>query len=500
MIKLTLLSSGFAINEVTASDAVAVTQYGARYRDANQQFNFANNAIAFMTEEVKLTIDKFDGSDWNYYKHQVEVVMKKMKIFKYLEVDEETLKIEMGSNWSEDDGQKAFATIFMSLTKAVQPKVWGIEKPYEMWKILKGRYEVQSVSNKMSLTRELLAVKQEEGQSIDDLFNVLTDKWNSLKSAGKEVTEEDKICKLLESLNGNFTHKVSVIEATMKADEKVEDVLNKLLGEEKRQVEAGVIQSHSMALNAFGKDKKTELTQSTNKNKGKRDFKCHNCGKLGHFAKECRSKKRQNHQGHAGVAFAVNPNSIGNAVTWLLDSGATFHMTMIESILTNLSPDSTTVTCAGGQILTAKSKGTVQGTINGQPVTIEEVYYFPEITANLLSVTRMSMKNVSIIFEKGNCEAKFNGKSLFKAQRSGNMFTVKLKPNQERQANSITPETLQQWHEKLGHRDIKIVKKCCKKTKLILLILNLNVNRALKGSKLKCLFQKHLKDERHLLN
>ena len=486
--QLVLLNSGFAVvNDSTLDDPNGSIYYGARYRDGpvNQTtlLDFTENSFALMASEVKLTIDKFDGTDWNYFKHQVEVVMKKMKIWNYLITEETQLKEELGiEKWSEDDSQKAYATVFMSLTKAVQPKVWGVNKPHEMWKILKDRYEIQSVSNKMSLTRELIAIKQEDGQSIDDLFNVLNDKWNSLKSAGKEVSEEDKICKLLEAVNDNFTPRVYVIEATMNAEEKIQDVLNKLLAEEKRLLEAGTIKSKSMALNTQGKNHEKSEGYKT---KGK-SFKCHNCGKLGHFARDCRSKKRSQNQGSASVAFMVNKPSDTDSMMWLLDSGATFHMTREFTSLTDPVPDSTTVTCAGGQILTASAKGTVNGTINGMEVKINDVYYFPEIKANLLSVNKMSKSRININFGNGKCEARLNnGKVLFRAQRSGNMFTIRLDQHNKGMANAATVESLQQWHEKLGHRDINVVKKMLKEMNIKYVDTDMTCESCIKGKQTK---------------
>lgn len=77
--------------------------------------------------------------------------------------------------------------------------------------------------------------------------------------------------------------------------------------------------------------------------------KCYNCGKRGHFKSEFRSKKRfgkafggaESSRGSAGGAesgFVINV-SISEPVgaEWIIDSGASSHMTGTRGLLLNLS-------------------------------------------------------------------------------------------------------------------------------------------------------------------
>ena len=474
MFKLTLLTSGFAITTVSV-DAAEVTQHGARYREDPEPIlmttvlvensgSIENQAYALMANEgLKYSIDKFDGTDWIIYKHQVEAVLKKSKCYPYLMTEHSVLKNQSGFTFDEDLAVQAYTDVYMSLSKNVQPIFWNAVDVFELWEKLKERYETQSVASKMQLTRELMNIKQEEGQTIESLFNQLTIKWDSLQSAGKLTTEDDKICKLLGSLNDNYSQIVSVIENTMTDDSKTtaHSIFIKLLGEEQRFIQQGKIKAHNAALNVKSVKKGPKHHQKTGK-KSKDHITCYNCDKKGHYASDCRSKKKESSENDnqiAGVAFMAN-NKLDETSSWILDSGASHHMVTTD-ILENKVESATSVVCANGKTLHSKYKGTVNAYLNGTKVKINEVLYFPDLSYNLLSISNLSKAGIAVSFKEGECIGELLGKQLFKAEKSGNLFSLNLS-RQPTETNALVThkcETLMDWHKRYGHRDVRTVKK-----------------------------------------
>ena len=159
MLKLTLSSSGFSISSMS-NDVTIVSQHGARYRDDPVTLSIAmdlgkvngsieTQAYALMAGgTVKYTIDKFDGTDWNFLKHQVEAVMKKTKCYVYLTTEHTKLKEQSEFIFDEDLATQAYTDVFMSLTKNVQPQFWDSGNAFNLWEKLKKRYETQSIASK----------------------------------------------------------------------------------------------------------------------------------------------------------------------------------------------------------------------------------------------------------------------------------------------------------------------------------------------------------------
>ena len=73
-----------------------------------------------------------------------------------------------------------------------------------------------------------------------------------------------------------------------------------------------------------------KVNDNNNNNGNGHKFKCYNCGKRGHFAKNCKSatkneeEKKEQHRSFAMLA-ACNGNSFDRN-SWCVDSGATAHM------------------------------------------------------------------------------------------------------------------------------------------------------------------------------
>jgi hypothetical protein len=89
--------------------------------------------------------------------------------------------------------------------------------------------------------------------------------------------------------------------------------------------------------------------------------KCFYCGKPGHFEKQCRKKKSDEagsasnggqHKQFGATALTANTmacNSDGQAMRWVLDTGASRHMTSNKHALFNVRPLEESITITFGQ-------------------------------------------------------------------------------------------------------------------------------------------------------
>ena len=152
------------------------------------------------------------------------------------------------------------------------------------------------------------------------------------------------------------------------------------------------------------------LVAGNNPTLRKKAFPCHYCGKLGHYKRDCRkwAQARAGGKDKKGGAKQQpgkrDPNQdamlIGQALTaksgkkWLVDSGATSHMSNCKRLFTqvrDLEP-ADTVTLGDGRDLEVKSVGTVELDMllpNGssRKCSLQKVLYVPKLAYNLVSVS-----------------------------------------------------------------------------------------------------------------
>ncbi len=140
---------------------------------------------------------------------------------------------------------------------------------------------------------------------------------------------------------------------------------------------------------------------------------------------------------------------------WIIDSGATRHMTPVRSIFTRMSPKQILVTIANGEKLRAEGLGEISVPIDGQRIRMTDVLYVPGLDANL------NRKGLSIHFCRQGVEIMQGNIVVATGVAKGKMFVLHTS-----QAALISRDfgvaevnengkqaTYHLWHARLGHPD-----------------------------------------------
>jgi hypothetical protein len=173
--------------------------------------------------------------------------------------------------------------------------------------------------------------------------------------------------------------------------------------------------------------------------KGKKtSIRCHKCGKLGHFERECRKgfqglegsgksrskkgcftcgspdhmkrdcPKRGKSKSNQGVAFTTAEEA--NPGQWFLDSGASQHMTGDKSLfktLESLKDGEQEIKFGNKGVFKATRVGTVElGCLTpvGERVnTLREVMFVPGVAENLFFVSTATELGAEFVFKRGVC-------------------------------------------------------------------------------------------------
>jgi hypothetical protein len=92
------------------------------------------------------------------------------------------------------------------------------------------------------------------------------------------------------------------------------------------------------------------------------------------------------------------------ADSWIVDSGAAKHVTGSREVFDTLAQTSgsNAMQTASGHVLPVEGTGTVNLSTSGE-IKMNNVYYMPGLTSNLMSVGCMADKGFILVFDKEQC-------------------------------------------------------------------------------------------------
>uniref|UniRef100_A0AAV1TL77 CCHC-type domain-containing protein n=1 Tax=Peronospora matthiolae TaxID=2874970 RepID=A0AAV1TL77_9STRA len=299
------------------------------------------------------------------------------------------------------------------------PLVRSAENAYDAWSRLEGHYEKKSLANKLFLRRRFFTTTMGEGDDVLEHINKLKTMAEQLDAVGAPVSEDDLVITLLASLSESCQFLITALES--RSDSLTWDlVTSRLMHEDlKRKEQGGEVYGsvHGQAQAFMSRDNKR------NGRPGKKTGACHKCGKQGHWIAECPSRIQEDAERHrfqrANVAqdedlgkylFSVGGEVAKSSNVWLVDSGATQHMTSSKKFMKNykvfnpadvhLADDGVVQAIGKGDIV--MSMKTPRGTKKGVLTDV----CIPMLSRNLFSVGRFTKDVGPVTFETNGCFAK----------------------------------------------------------------------------------------------
>lgn len=329
--------------------------------------------------------------------------------------------------------------------------VQDAESAEAVWNKLRITFEDSGLTRRVNLLRTLITTRLEKCENIEEYVNQIVTTAHKLNGIGLKISEEWIGTLLLAGLPEEYSPMIMGIESSG-VSITGDSIKTKLLQE--------IRKIPNSKENAFytRKDKKFQRnfhSPSTSKqdyvNKGPR---CFTCNKYGHIAKNC--KKNKNYDNAKSTSYLASVYSASTQdmylEDWFIDSGASKHMTMREDWLANKrETDIKEIIVANHSKLIVKAIGDVNIDVccDGQiiNVTIHDVLYLPELTANLLSVSQLTKTNCRVIFNANNCEIFRLKEKIGHAVEVNNMYKLVRPVN----FGLIASTDFNTWHQRMAH-------------------------------------------------
>ncbi|KAL5859349.1 hypothetical protein ACOSQ4_000645 [Xanthoceras sorbifolium] len=427
-------------------------------------------------DEGKIKIEKFDGADFGFWKMQIEDYLYQKKLYQpLLGKKPDDMKEE---DWNLLDRQ-ALGVIRLTLSRNVAFNIVKEKTTAGLITALSNMYEKPSASNKVHLMRRLFNLRMAEGASVAQHLNEHNTITTQLSSVEIEFDEEVRALILLSSLPDSWNATVTAVSSSSGNNKlKFDDVRDLVLSEEIRRRESGEASSSS-ALHTESRGRTSERSSYRSRSKsrrgksrsGKKDFSCYNCGKKGHFKRDCRAPKKDtgtqesaNVTEEAGDAMILSVNS--PIESWILDSGASFHATPCREIMENyVSGNFGKVHLADDETLKIVEKGDIRLKLpNGSTWKLQGVRHIPGLKRNLISIGQLDGEGYCTTFS--GCEWKITKGALVVARgkKCGTLYVTSNLENIVAVADADGKSNL--WHQRLGHMSEKGMKTLLSKGKL----------------------------------
>ncbi|VFQ60150.1 unnamed protein product [Cuscuta campestris] len=247
-----------------------------------------------MVEDEKFRIEKFDGTDFSWWRMQIEDLLAQKDLDVVLGDKPEKMS---DADWAGLD-RKAMSVIRLSLTKNVAFNILKEKTAKGIMDALSNMYEKPSAANKVFLIRELVNTRMKEDTSVTEHINKLNSILARLLSVGIKFDDEVQALLLLSSLPDSWSGTVTAVTGSVGPDGFTFDQIRDLvLGEDVRRKSLG-----------------------------------ESSGELLHVGRGRRYSKGS--ASDEEVALTCCEES--NVDSWVMDSGASFHATHNGEALQNL--------------------------------------------------------------------------------------------------------------------------------------------------------------------
>ncbi|CAL9237510.1 unnamed protein product [Arabidopsis halleri] len=383
-----------------------------------------------------LAIPKFDG-DFEHWSMLMENLLRSKEWWSLIErgyVEPARGEILTGAQRQELAEKKLTDLkvknyLFQAIDKTVLKQIIQKDTAKQLWDSLKTKYQGDERVRRAQLQRlrrDFEVLEMKETESITEYFSRVLLIATDMGNLGEEMKESKIVEKILRTLSEKFTYVVCSIEESKDIDNLSVDALQSSLRCHEQKItrhakgstkdeqvlkvtyEAG---GHSGARGRGGSFRGRGRGRGRGGSFNKELVECYKCHKMGHFQFECpRAEKQANYvefNEEEEILLMAHVELKGSKMEdlWFLDSGCSNHMTGAKKWFSELDESFRhSVKLGNNARMTVEGKGSIKLKVNGLIQVIQDVYYVPELSNNLLSLGQLQERNLAILIQDGVCK------------------------------------------------------------------------------------------------
>ena len=436
---------------------------------------------------------KLEGeSNYRTWKIQIKAMLGERRLWGYVE---EKVTLKEGASEKEVEAfehkmHSAYTKLIMSMTTPMVALCQACVTAKDVWTTITQQFEKNTNLAKLRIKKQHMDTKLQEGESAEVHIRVMKELTDRLAMMGSPVTEEDKFHVLLLSLPSSYDNLVT----TLASPEILvyQTIVNGIIEFEMR---TGGDRRNDLAM--VGSAGNRSYPYHGNKHSAPKHERmlCHGCNRPGYFIRDCPTTQSRdgyesqpqpnnpptrprshrprprNNRHKAKVAcempdgkfvFCTERNGkAGKRSDWIIDSGASCHMTWEKELFFEYRElTGSTVKVGDGRTVEAMGEGTVRLSVyreDGKLHTLSmvNVLHVPELSCNLMSVRQITDRGFLIQFKNDRCRIKsVCGVTVAGGIKRGNRYVMEgrsERPEVLGEANVVTVSDRNLWHRRLCH-------------------------------------------------
>ena len=338
---------------------------------------------------------------------------------------------------------KALGFIILSLGDTQKRKIKDEKFPLGALQILEKEYESKSKANRFLLFRKLLALQWEQGTTLAQHLDAMDRMVDRVRAVGQQVDDNIIAGVLINSLPPQYNNLIENFDIL--GENLTLDKVREVLQQHKQTVKIRDGDGGQIALHARTPHKPPKgTTPATNTTPTPL---CTHCKGHTHTIKTCwqlhphlcrrdrdNKEKKKELKERIKEAFVLIEDLPSEPGKWLLDSGASCHMSNDKSSFVSLRDHKVRVQVGKkDHYVVSEGVGVVELALDvggdTQHIAIYDVLYIPDLPINLMSVAQLANRNLKVEFNKRDGCVVYNTNNLIVAvanNTGNNTYSLQL--------------------------------------------------------------------------
>ncbi|CAI5984135.1 unnamed protein product [Closterium sp. NIES-64] len=420
-----------------------------------------NESYSASTTIVDMSaVPLFNGEHYASWRFKLKVHMMERELWGFFdgsEVKPPTASTTEHGAWVKKD-KKAFSFLVSKLGLQLVPVVSSCidleGATREAWRRLENIHVTKSLHGKLQARRNFFTVRIKEGERMRAYVNRVEELGERMVELEADVDEKDWIMTLLGGLGEEWSTVITTLDGTQATWTK-EGVTTRLINEEMRWIN---LKGDSTSSAHFTRGAKKGVVYTKPRNDRGHASGSVSSSRGGHANNNNNREERRANVVTSGedtkeLVFIAGEGALGG-LAWLLDTGATQHMTPHAELLEDVLADAPIkrVVFGNQDSLEVEGRGTLRIAVDGGPMTINNVLVVPGLGANLLSVSQLTTKGMRVNIEGAVMTlSTSSGRFIGKAHQDGGLFKLVATPNLASAHAAVAKPSLEMWHNRYGH-------------------------------------------------